>query len=263
VPSFSSLASVTAVILAGGLGTRLRSAVADRPKVLAEVLGRPFLAFLLDQLQAAGVRRVVLCTGYRGEQVEAAFGTSYGTLQLLHAQEPVPLGTGGALRRALPVFRSDPVLVMNGDSFCDAALQDLWSGHLSRGAAATLLLSQVPDTTRYGRVQIQDDGRVVRFDEKASAGGPGWINAGIYVLSSALMRQIPQDRPVSLEREIFPAWIGRGLYGYRSQSRFLDNGTPESYAAAEEFFGSRTEHAVRERGPTGRVNPVMGERGDP
>jgi NDP-sugar pyrophosphorylase family protein len=235
----SALAGATAAILAGGLGTRLRGVVADRPKVLAEVRGRPFLAFLLDQLRAAGVGRAVLCTGYRGEQVRAAFGDRHGSLDLAYSQEPLPLGTGGALRRALPLLPSDPILVLNGDSFCDADLEGFWNWHLSQRAAASLLLVRVPDTARYGRVQVQEDGRVLRFEEKADAGGPGWINAGIYLLRRSLVLEVPQGCTVSLERELFPAWIGRGLCGHASAGRFLDIGTPESYALAEQFFGER------------------------
>ena len=230
------LRDVTAVILAGGLGTRLRPVVADRPKVLAEVHGRPFLAFLLDQLAAAGIRDVVLCIGYRGEQVRAAFGEAYGALRLRYSQESRLLGTAGALRLALPLLHSDPVLVMNGDSFCEADLASFTRWHRRRGAAATLLLARVPDTGRYGRVELDAEGRVLRFEEKGSPGGPGWVNAGVYLLSRRLLSTIPAGRPVSLEREVFPAWIGRGLYGHRSTGRFLDIGTPEAYATAEAFF---------------------------
>ena len=238
------LASVTAAILAGGLGTRLRSVVADRPKVLAEIRGRPFLAYLLDQLADAGVRTIVLCTGYLGEQVRAAFGDSYGNLCLLYSQESSPLGTAGALRLALPLFKpglseanvSDPVLVMNGDSFCEVNLRAFWAWHCARGADATLLLTRMPDTKRYGRVHVDADGLVLSFDEKGDKGGPGWINAGIYLLNRRLLLTIPASGAVSLEQEMFPAWIGLGLYGYRSEGRFLDIGTPEAYNTAEQFF---------------------------
>ena len=230
------LASVTAAILAGGMGTRLRSVVADRPKVLAEIRGRPFLAYLLDQLAGAGVRTVVLCTGYLGEQVQAMFGDSYGSLRLVYSQESSPLGTAGALRLALPLFKAETVLVMNGDSFCEANLRAFWAWHCARSADATLLLTRMLDTKRYGRVHVDEDGLVLRFDEKGQNGGPGWINAGIYLLNRRLLLTIPSSGAVSLEREMFPAWIGRGLYGYRSEGRFLDIGTPEAYILAERFF---------------------------
>ncbi len=236
--SMGSLAGTTAVILAGGLGTRLRSVVSHRPKVLAETCGRPFLSCLLDQLMTAGVAEVVLCTGYLGEQVEAAFGNSYRDLRLIYSRESAPLGTGGALRDALPRVVCDPVLVMNGDSFFQVDLPALRAYHQARAARATLALARVPDTQRYGRVTLAEDGRVLAFEEKGRQGGPGWINAGIYLVGRELLASIPSPGAVSLERQCFPAWIGDGLYGYPGPGRFLDIGTPESYAAAAEFFSS-------------------------
>jgi D-glycero-alpha-D-manno-heptose 1-phosphate guanylyltransferase len=231
-----TLENATAVILAGGLGTRLRPVVADRPKILASVQGRPFLARLLDQVAAAGLRRAVLCVGYRSEQVEAAFGGEYAGMRVAYSRETSPLGTGGALRQALPALNSDPVLVMNGDSFCHADLSFLWQWHHAHGAAATLLLTRVPDTRAFGRVQWEDGGRVEVFEEKGANCGPGWINAGIYVISRRVLEGVPAEGAVSLEREVFPRWIDRGLYGCPSEGPFLDIGTPASYAAAEEFF---------------------------
>src|SRR5262245_14251159 len=123
----TTLAATTALILAGGLGTRLRSAVADRPKVLAEIWGKPFLSYLLEQVASAGMRHIVLCVGYASEQIRATFGNTFAGMELTYSQETTRLDTAGALRLALPHFRSDPVLVMNGDSFCDVDLSDLWA----------------------------------------------------------------------------------------------------------------------------------------
>ncbi len=231
--AMKDLSSVTAVILAGGLGTRLRSMVTDRPKVLAEIRGRPFLSYLLDQLNGGGITYVVLCTGYLGEQLQGMFGDSYGSLRLVYSQELSPLGTAGALRLAQPLFKSDPVLVMNGDSFCQTNLRAFWAWHRVHGANATLLLNEVLDTRRYGRVQVDACGMVLAFDEKGRKSGQGWINAGIYLINHSLLLTIPASGTVSLEREIFPAWIGRGLYGYRGEGRFLDIGTPEDYLKAQ------------------------------
>jgi len=233
------LSGVTAAILAGGLGTRLRPVIADRPKVLAEVLGRPFLSYLLDQVAAAGLRLVVMCTGYMGAQVQSAFRDSYGPLRLVYSHESSPLGTGGALRRALPLLESDPVLVLNGDSFCDLDLNDFWHFYRVRVAVGSLALTEMGDTRRYGRVLMQTDGTISGFAEKTDSSGPGWINAGIYLLSQRLLCSIPEDRPVSLEQEVLPSWTGRGLCGYRSKRRFLDIGTPEAYTAASQFFASQ------------------------
>nr|HID58313.1 galactokinase [Desulfobacterales bacterium] len=229
------LSGITAAILAGGLGTRLRSVVSDRPKVLAEVRGRPFLSYLLDQLAAAGIRYVVLCIGYLGEQVKAEFGNTYGGLHLVYSQESSPIGTAGALRWALPLFESDPVLVMNGDSFCQVELRDFFSWHLAQNANASLVLTEVRNMQRYGRVNVDVDGHVLSFVEKDERSGPGWINAGIYLINRRLLLTIPESGGVSLEEEMFPAWIDQGLYGYRSKGRFLDIGTPETYGIAEEF----------------------------
>ena len=232
------LRDVSAAILAGGLGRRIDTVLPGRQKVLAEFGGQPFLAFLLDHLAEAGVREVVLCTGHLGDQVEAALGRSYGPLNLLYSRETLPKGTAGALRMALPHLKTDTVLVMNGDSFCEADFRAFREWHLARQAEATLLLSRVEDTGRYGRVGVDADGFVLSFDEKGANRGPGWINAGIYLLSRDLFFTIPPDRAVSMEHEVFPRWIGRGLYGYRSEGRFLDIGTPEAYRAAEHFLES-------------------------
>lgn len=232
----ADLRHCTAAILVGGLGTRLRSVVADRPKVLAEVQGRPFLNYLLQQLMAAGIKDVVLCTGYLGEQIRATFGNAYGSLNLTYSQESSLLGTGGALRFALPHLQSDSVLLMNGDSFCEANLGEFWAWHCQQEAEATLLLTQVPDTRRYGRVRVDKDGRLLSFEEKGDSHGAGWINAGIYLIKRQLLLEIPENRAVSLEREVFPQWLDRGLYGFCREGKFLDIGTPESYAIAERFF---------------------------
>ena len=235
----SGLQEVTAAILAGGLGTRLRPVVVDRPKVLAEIRGRPFLTYLLDQLVATGIQYVVMCVGYLGEQVRVMLGDSYGDLQLVYSQESSPLGTAGALRLALPLLNSDPVLVLNGDSFCDFGRGALLAWHRACKAAATMALITTNDTRRYGRVHVDDEGVVVSFDEKGGNSNPGWINAGVYLLARPLIQTIPENRAVSLEREMIPVWIGKGLYGYRSEGRFLDIGTPEAYTAAEQFFAPK------------------------
>jgi len=197
------------------------------------------LSFLLDQLVTAGIRSVVLCTGYLGEQVKAAFGDSYGgALQLVYSQEPSPLGTAGALRLALPLLTSDSVLVMNGDSFCEINLKNFWEWHCERSADATLLLTRMADTARYGRVHVDGEGRVLRFDEKDGNNGAGWINAGVYLIRRQLLETIPTNCAVSLERQMFPAWMERRFYGYQAGGAFLDIGTPESLAVAEQFFSS-------------------------
>lgn len=240
----SDLSETTAIVLVGGQGTRLRAVVADRPKVLAPIAERPFLTFLLDQLDTAGVRNAVLCVGYLGKQIKETLGDEYRSLHLTYSKEQSPLGTGGALQLAASKLTSDPVIVLNGDSYCEVDLPALLDWHRERRAEATLLLTGVLDTQRYGRVAIDKHFAVVAFEEKANTSGPGQINAGVYVLTHRFLLAIPPMDSPSLERDVFPAWIGRGLFGCPAGGRFLDIGTPESYAAAEEFFANIKPHAA-------------------
>lgn len=230
------LSEVTAVILAGGLGTRLRPILAHRPKALAEVRGRPFLEYLLDQTAHWNIKNVVLCTGYLGEQIELYLGDRYRNLHLVYSKEPFPLGTAGALRRARPFLQSDSVLVFNGDSYCKTDLGSFWVWHCRKAAETTLLLIETSDTSLYGRVETDEGGQILRFDEKCQGGERGWINGGIYAFGNRFLQSLPDGHPISLERDVFPRWIGDGLYGYKCTGRFLDIGTPESYRLAETFF---------------------------
>lgn len=234
---------LSAAVLAGGLGTRLRSVVSDLPKSLAPVNGQPYLAYLLDRLGRAGLDHVVLCVGYMAEKVRATFGDVYGGMRLSYSVEPRPLDTGGALRRALPLLDSRDVLVMNGDSFFESSLGDFAIWHFAHRSTASLLLAQVPDASRYGTVQVDGDGRVLAFREKTRPEAPGWINAGIYLLNREVLATIPRARPVSLEREIFPTLVGRGLRACHGRGRFIDIGTPESYARARVFFAGTASRA--------------------
>ena len=246
VPKAVNPSELTAAVLVGGLGTRLRSVVGDRPKPLAQVQGRPFLGFLLDQLAAAGFRSVIFCTGYCGEQIRHAFGEKYRSLRLCYSQEPKALGTGGALRFALPQITSDPVLVLNGDSFCGIDFEHYVRWHSEHRAAGSMVLARVLSSQRYGSVKLDSEARITRFSEKQQSTGPGWINAGIYMLSREILTSIPEGKSVSLEHDVFPHWTGRGLYGYYSQAKFLDIGTPEDFSSAEGFFTAAT-NAIRER----------------
>jgi D-glycero-alpha-D-manno-heptose 1-phosphate guanylyltransferase len=227
-----------AAILAGGLGTRLRAAVSDRPKVLADVSGRPFLEYLLRQLEEGGVLDVVLCVGYQADKVEKALGDKFGGLRLRYSGEQSPLGTGGALRLALPLLEAEIIYVMNGDSYCEFDLPGFLSWHQGKGAKASMALASVKDTGRYGRVVLDQQGLVLRFEEKGQS-GPGLINAGVYIVRHELIAGIAENCLVSLEKDIFPRWVEQDvLYGYQADVRkFIDIGTPESWSEAQELLG--------------------------
>jgi NDP-sugar pyrophosphorylase family protein len=173
-----------------------------------------------------------------GEKVQNLFGKSFGSLKLSYSQEASPLATAGALRLALPLLDSETVLILNGDSFCQFQFDNFWAWHRDRGSEATLLLTHVSDTARYGRVHVDQDGHIISFQEKVDSGGPGWINAGVYLISRRLLETIPPAGSVSLEREIFPVWVNERLYGCQIGGAFLDIGTPESLALATDFFAS-------------------------
>lgn len=232
----ANLSNITIAILAGGLGTRLRSAVPGRPKVLAEVHNRPFLTFLLDQLVSADARHVVLCTGHMAGEIHEKLGEAYKSLRLDYSREHEPLGTAGALRLALPYLSSDLVLVMNGDSYINADLNAFLEWFLEKDPAAALILVKVADTRRFGRVASDEGGHVTSFEEKGGNVGPGWISAGVYLLKKKLVETIPSGNKSSLEQDFFPGLISKGLYGYGCEGQFLDIGTPESYAHAKSFF---------------------------
>lgn len=229
---------VRVCVLAGGLGTRLQPSVADRPKPLAVIGDRPFLSYLFDQLAGAGCRQAVLAVGYRGEQIRQHFGDRYGPLRLAYSMEEQPLGTGGAVRLARRQLESDPVLIMNGDSFLDADLPAFLAFYREKRARLAMALARQEETSRFGRVELGPDGRVSGFVEKSGPGGAGLINGGIYLVSAEFLDSLPEGT-VSLERQVFPAWMGKDFFGWIGEGAFIDIGTPESYAGAAGFFAAR------------------------
>jgi D-glycero-alpha-D-manno-heptose 1-phosphate guanylyltransferase len=265
---------LAAVVLAGGFGTRLRSVVADRPKVLAQVAGRPFLTYLLDQIAAAGIRRVVLSTGHLAEQFRSVIGDRYRGIEILHAREEAPLGTGGAIRFAGGVADADQLLVMNGDSYCDAHLLSYINWHVAGNHDVSLMLAKVDDTSRYGTVEVANDGRVTAFLEKRPERAAGYINAGAYLLRRAMLEQLPAG-PSSIERDVFPLWLHqRSIMGWVADGAFIDIGIPSDYERSQEFMrrvsqGRHPSGAARLGAPTifldrdGTINREVHHLSDP
>lgn len=228
---------LSAAILAGGLGTRLREALPGLPKVLAPVAGRPFVTHLLDQLVTARFREVVLLTGHLGDMVREELGETYGRLRLVYSREQEPLGTGGALRASFHRMGASTALVLNGDSFVDFDIGSFHRFHVSHGSAVSITLARVTNTSRYGRVRLGTHDQVVAFEEKANSVGAGWVNAGAYLIDRRVIEAIPDERAISLEREVLPEWVERGkVFGQRGIRRFLDIGTPETLAQTADFF---------------------------
>lgn len=228
---------ITPVILAGGLGTRLRSVVGNCPKVMAPVNGRPFLTILFDQLLEAGFKEVILCTSYRADFLKETLGFSYNKLKIRYSYEQKPLGTGGALRNALHTVNTESILLMNGDSYINIDISFFINWYLENGHKAALVLTKVLDATRYGTVKINFKGQVISFEEKNQNAKQGFINAGVYIFDKSLLLSIPCGQAFSLERE-FLQTLTKRLYGFQCQGAFIDIGTPDSYSKAQSFFGS-------------------------
>ncbi|MEW6351736.1 MAG: nucleotidyltransferase family protein [Thermodesulfobacteriota bacterium] len=229
-----------AFVLAGGLGTRLRSVVSDRPKPMALVAGVPFLELLIDSLASKGVRDIVLLTGYQADMIEEHFRNRYADLRVRFSHEHEPLGTGGPVKLAEP-YAGDPTLLVNGDTFFDVDLDALYGFHKEKQATVTLSLLRVDDVSRYGVVHIDAQGRIRAFFEKDQGpGGPGLINGGVSLLSLEFIRGLPAGRSFSMEKEIFPALCTSGtMCGLAQPGAFFDIGTPESYHDFEAFVRSQ------------------------
>jgi NDP-sugar pyrophosphorylase family protein len=229
---------VQAIVLAGGLGTRLRSAVPDLPKPMAPVAGRPFLCWILDRLVDAGFARAVLAVGYRHQAVQGFFGASYRGLPLVYSVERQPLGTGGAIRLAAGRVDADAVFVLNGDTVVEVDYAAMAAAHARESAAMTMVVCRVPDAGRYGALQVHD-GRVCGFAEKGLV-GPGPINAGTYLVSAALIAEIPPGEPFSFEQQLLVPRVGRiRPLAFAAEGLFIDIGVPEDYARAQALFASR------------------------
>jgi len=230
---------VDVVILAGGLGRRLRSIVSDRPKPMAEINRRPFILYLFDQLIDIGLSRVIVSTGYLGNYISRELGTKYRALEICFSEEQAPLGTGGALKLASKQLTSDNVLVMNGDSYLEVDFMEFLSCHCRWQSEVTMALTTVEDRTQFGQVEMDLSGRIIRFEEKCpDHGGSNWINAGKYFIQKDTIQKMPSTYPLSLEGDLFPSLVGKKFFGYKSSGKFIDIGTPRSFRQAQFLLGA-------------------------
>ena len=232
---------IPAIVLAGGLGTRLRSVVSDLPKPMAPVCGKPFLHFIFLYLQRQGITEVILSVGYKSEVIKDFFGNNYASINIKYAVEEEPLGTGGGIAQAMAMIDSD-VFVLNGDTFFDVDLSDLYGFFQKTNADIALALKRMYHFERYGTVQVGNRDRVLQFHEKAYR-KDGLINGGVYVLNKDLFKKaaeiaeeaLPQKFSFEkdiLEKHLVPLhYHGKEFKGY-----FIDIGIPEDYLKAQEDF---------------------------
>lgn len=235
----NGLAGIDVAILAGGLGTRIRAVLGDVPKLLAPVRGRPFLDHLAERLGRLGGGRLVLCLGHLADRVCSHLDANPPSLPVVRVIESEPLGTGGALRFARPALASEPVMVMNGDSWTDADLAAFLSAHRARRAFISILCVSVPDISRFGGVEVGADATVRRFAEKEPGrSGPGLINAGVYLFSQAALDELVVAPGPSLERDFLQRQPPGRIHAFvQADAAFIDIGTPESLGAAGTVIG--------------------------
>ncbi len=243
-----------ACVLAGGLGTRPQPLTGDLPKALVPLGGRPLLEWILRWLERDGCKEAVLCLGYKADAIRAFVQETKFEMKFFFSVEAEPLGTGGALRQALPLL-ADEVLVINGDTLFATHLQPLLKFHQRHQADVTIALAHVDDASRYGAVEFDPEQRVLRFCEKQQQSG-GWVSAGIYLMKRELVAETIPAGPCSLERTVFPGWVeSKALfYAVPLPGLFVDIGTPEGYHEAVKHWNrfapwTRAATEVRSRSP--------------
>ncbi len=221
-----------AIILAGGLGTRLRNIVADMPKPMAPVAKRPFLTYLLEFLNSQGITKVILSVGYKYEVIEQYFGSQYKNISLHYSVEKEPLGTGGAIKLALKKVSGNEFFIINGDSFIDVRLEDLYSFCVDMKSDFAIVLKEMINFNRYGTVEL--DGHVIhRFNEKKPV-KKGWINSGVYFLKKDFFESFTFPEKFSFENGFLEKYYSEyDYFGYISDGYFIDIGIPEDFERAQ------------------------------
>lgn len=223
----------SAIVLAGGLGTRLRTVVPDLPKCLAIVAGKPFLSYLIDHFIKQGIEEFIFSLGYKHEQVETYLHSTFPHLSYSTSVEQQPLGTGGAVYEACKKTGESTVLVMNGDTFFAVQLKKLVPFHFMTGAHCTLSLKPMKQVDRYGAVQSKADYRVVGFQEKKYF-DTGNINGGVYALNATQFRKEHFDQVFSFEKDYIEKHLeDRRIYGVIQDEYFIDIGIPEDFQRAQ------------------------------
>lgn len=221
-----------AIILAGGFGTRLTS-VKDIPKPMAPINEIPFLQYLLDSLNKFGITKIHLAVGYKYEVIENYFGHQYKNCQLNYVVEDTPLGTGGAIKKALENVISEEVFIINGDTFFQVNFKEMYSFYKSTNSIATLALKPMLNFERYGTVEMNDENRIVKFSEKQYC-KQGLINGGVYILKTHLFDELKFPEQFSLEQDYFEKqYANQQISGYINDSYFIDIGIPSDYEKAQ------------------------------
>ena len=216
-----------AIILAGGFGTRLSTVVSDVPKPMAPIKGRPFLEYLLDDLNEKGINRIILAVGYKKEIIKSHFKEKYKNIDIVYSDEDVPLGTGGAIKKALTLTKDEDIFIINGDTFFDVDLKEMYQFHKKNSSKLTLAIKDMEKFDRYGSL-ILEGYKIIKFEEKKYI-DKGYINGGIYLIKKELLNKEKKES-FSFEKDILEnEMLKIEKYGYKSKGYFIDIGIPEDY----------------------------------
>ena len=236
---------IDVVILCGGLGTRLRKIINDRPKPMAEINKRPFLDVLIDYVSSYGFTRFILCTGYKGDVIRKHYESRNLPLTFLFSEERESLGTAGAIKNAESHIKNHVFLAMNGDSFCNINIRKFIYFHILKNAFASIALVLKELSTDCGTVKLNDTSRITGFHEKIEPMANSFVNAGMYLFNKEVLSLIPANRSYSLEYDLFPAIISiKNVYGFNTNQQLIDIGTPEKYELAKKIFDTSTQSSV-------------------
>jgi len=227
--------NIDAVILCGGKGERLRGVIDDRPKVMAEINGRPFLDFIIKHLLSFGLKRFILCSGYKAEYIDSYYFNRKLPFELVFSCENTPLGTGGALKNSQKLIKSSNFIVLNGDSFCRVNLKKFYDFHIERHSSLSIVAAHTENSEDFGSLSIDNSSRITAFQEKMQ-NAKELVNAGIYIFKEEVLSLIPSGRAISLEYDFFPQFISKGIYGFVTKELLIDIGTPQRYERAKAFF---------------------------
>lgn len=228
----------TAIILAGGFGTRLQSVVSDLPKPMAPVNGEPFLNYQLQYLKHYGIKNIIFSVGYLPEKIQSVYKSDFKDLSISYVIEESPLGTGGGVRLAMEQCKDEFALVLNGDSFFDVDLHDYFRLHVNETSQFSLALRKVEDSSRYGTIETDANDRIISFREKTNENKSGRINGGVYILNKELyLKSTPEKINFSIEKDFFEKQLQTlQIRGFEFSGYFIDIGIPEDYTKAQNDF---------------------------
>ncbi|MBI9039592.1 MAG: nucleotidyltransferase family protein [Bacteroidales bacterium] len=226
-----------AIILAGGLGTRLKSLVKEIPKSMALINGKPFLEYQLNYLHEFGINRIVFSLGYKNEFIQSYFGSQFKSISISYAIENEALGTGGGILNAFQKINSKEVFVLNGDTMFEVNLLKFFAFHKNRDSKVSLALRFLEDVSRFGTVETDSDNRITGFHEKNFVNSSGYINGGIYIIDKCFYENLNLGTKFSIECDCFEKiYKTEKLYGFQCDEYFLDIGVPDDFNKAQHEF---------------------------